>query len=96
MASSRRTLEIRFPVDGAELRLGRSGAAPLIVAGGKPPYRWLINGAVAPDQQSAGFGARSQALWRPEGAGYHDLVAVDADGASARVRVYVGAARGAP
>ena len=28
MASSRRTFEIRFPFDGAELRLGRSGAAP--------------------------------------------------------------------
>jgi len=78
-------IELRFPEDGAEIRLGRSGAAPLIAVGGAGPYRWLVDGAPV-GRSRPGAALR----WRPAGGGFHDVLAVDAGGRSARARVFVG------
>ena len=40
-------LAILFPPDGAELELSASGAIPVRLRGGVPPYTWLLNGAPA-------------------------------------------------
>ncbi len=81
-------IEIRFPVDGSDIRLGASGRAPLIAAGGEGPYRWLADGA--PVGLSAPGGTL---LWRPTGGGFHEILVLDRTGASAEARVYVGGAR---
>lgn len=81
-------LAVRFPVDGAEVRLGRSGAAPLRATGGAAPYRWLVDGAPVGGVQGA-----APFAWRPAGPGFHDILVLDADGASARAQVFVAAGR---
>lgn len=83
-----RPVAIQFPADGSELRLGRSGAAPLVATGGRPPYRWLANGA------PAGVASVGEAFaWRPRGPGFHKLSVVDEVGISASIQVFVGKSR---
>jgi len=79
-------VRISFPVDGARMRLGRSGRAPLTALGGLPPYRWLTNGA------PAGNSAPGRSLpWAPNGGGYHEVVVIDSAGAEASARVFIDA-----
>lgn len=79
-------VRINFPVNGARMRLGRSGRAPLMALGGSPPYRWLANGA------PAGQSAPGKALpWRPVGGGYHEVVVIDSAGSEASVQVFIDA-----
>ena len=80
----RRAVEIGFPADGVRLSLGGSGQAPLVATGGVGPYRWLVDGAPLGVSRP---GARLR--WRPDGPGFHEIVALDHDGAAARVRVFV-------
>ena len=77
---------ISFPVDGARMRLGRSGRAPLSALGGQPPYRWLANGA------PAGISTPGRSLpWAPKGGGFHEVVVIDSAGAEASARVFIDA-----
>ncbi|MGZ0187048.1 MAG: penicillin-binding protein 1C [Alphaproteobacteria bacterium] len=78
------SVEIRFPVDGAALRLGGSGRAPLVAAGGKPPYRWLADG----DLIGTSVPGATRA-WRPKGGGFHELLVLDAGGSSAKAKVFI-------
>lgn len=83
-----RPVAIQFPADGSELRLGRSGAAPLVATGGRPPYRWLVDGAPA---GAAGVG--EIVAWRPGGPGFHRVSVVDENGISASIQVIIGKSR---
>lgn len=82
--SGGRAVGIDFPADGAALRLGRSGALPLVASGGRGPYRWLVDGA--PVGQSDGGAALP---WRPDGPGFHRVVVVDRRGVTADARISV-------
>ncbi len=77
-------IEIRFPVAGAELQLAASGAAPLVAVGGRPPYRWVGDGAPV-----ARSGRGVAARWEAPGPGFHELTDVDAAGQAATVRFAV-------
>lgn len=82
--TGRRAVEIGFPADGVRLSLGGSGQAPLFATGGAGPYRWLVDGAPLGASRPGG-----RLPWRPDGPGFHEIVALDRDGAAARVRVFV-------
>ncbi len=79
--------EIRFPSNGATIRLTRSGAAymPLTIstAGGRPPFRWLIDG-----QAAAGEPSQDRFVWLPAGRGQVEFVVIDADGMKASSTVW--------
>ncbi|WP_208539349.1 penicillin-binding protein 1C [Algihabitans albus] len=83
--------EIVFPVSGSRLRLGDlPPALTLEASGGKRPLTWLVDGRpVASDS----LGRR--ALWRPRGAGFAEIVVVDAAGRrdAVRLRLTDGTAR---
>lgn len=86
VASSR--VRIAFPPDGAELATQRlpSGASaplPFKAEGGALPLTWLVDGR--PVKASG----RRQLLWAPSGAGFVNVVVVDANGARDRVQARV-------
>jgi penicillin-binding protein 1C len=75
--------EIVFPLDGAQLRLADLPAAlPLEASGGRRPLSWLVDGRPVPGD-SLGRGG----LWRPAGAGFAEIVVLDAAGRRDAVRV---------
>jgi penicillin-binding protein 1C len=80
-----RPLIVAFPPDGSEVRLDRDGgelSLPLVVEGGRKPFRWLVNGrpvGSAPHRRRAG--------WRPDGEGFVRITVIDADGRIARAEV---------
>ncbi len=80
-----RPLIVAFPPDGSEVRLDRDGgtpALPLVVEGGRKPFRWLVNGRPvisAPHRRRAG--------WQPDGEGFVRITVIDADGRIARAEV---------
>lgn len=79
-------VRISFPIDGARMRLGRSGRTPLTALGGTPPYRWLTNGA------PSGSSSPGRAIaWRPDGGGFHEVVVIDSAGREASARVFIDA-----
>jgi penicillin-binding protein 1C len=78
---------IEFPAPGTELFLSDRSAdagVALAASGGVAPYRWYVDGAVAPIDDVGG-----RALWRPARAGFYDIAVVDSRGvaSSAKVRV---------
>jgi penicillin-binding protein 1C len=95
------TLKIAYPPDGARIDLGvpdtglegdLAGSAPdtelraslaLKALGGVPPLTWMVDGL------PVASGARRQAAWRPEGAGFARISVVDASGASDSVMVRI-------
>jgi penicillin-binding protein 1C len=87
-------LKIAFPPDGARVDLGLAGpaAAPAPLAmkalGGVTPLTWLVNGRPVPTQDALA-GARRQAAWIPDGAGFARVSVIDAKGATDSVMVRV-------
>lgn len=88
------TLKIAFPPDGARVDLGLAGAAearaPLAMKaqGGVTPLTWLVNGRPVPAADVLA-GARRQAVWTPDGAGFARVSVIDATGATDSVMVRV-------
>lgn len=79
---------ILFPPDGAEVAVPGVGpqarGLSLSARGGAEPVVWYAEGAPVPIEPTSG-----RAIWRPSAAGFHEVMAVDAEGrrAIARVRV---------
>ncbi|MFZ4603229.1 MAG: penicillin-binding protein 1C [Caulobacterales bacterium] len=82
---------ILFPPDGAELVVDQVGEAgrglSLAARGGRSPIIWYAEGVEIGRESTSG-----RAIWKPSAAGFHDVMAVDADGRRAQVRVRVRAA----
>jgi penicillin-binding protein 1C len=80
-------LSLAFPPEGARIDLAASaidGRAllNLKVAGGAPPYTWLVDGApVTPPTR------RRETQWRPDGKGFVRISVIDGSGASESVSV---------
>jgi penicillin-binding protein 1C len=75
--------EIAFPQDGAELRLtDLPEVLPLEATGGRRPLAWLVDGRPVPVDS---LGRRGH--WQPGGAGFSEIVVVDAAGRRDAVRV---------
>ena len=87
-------LKIAFPPDGARVDLGLAGPAaahsPLAMKalGGVTPLTWLVNGRPV-STADALAGARRQATWTPDGAGFARVSVIDATGATDSVMVRV-------
>lgn len=79
--------EIVFPRHGVEVYLSPQRAFALAARGGAAGYQWYVNGELLPRETTSG-----RALWRPEAAGFYDVIVVDADGrrAQSKVRVIAG------
>lgn len=77
-------LQILSPANGATITLPAGAAAEvsLQAVGGKRPLRWLVDG-----KQVESAPHRRDALWRPEGSGFHRVVVVDAEGRSEALEV---------
>lgn len=80
-------LRLAFPPEGARIDLAASrldGRAEinLKVAGGAPPYTWLIDGAPVIEATR-----RREAAWQPPGKGFVRISVIDAAGASESVSV---------
>ena len=74
---------IAYPPQGATVNTG-GGPLVLKVAEGRPPFRWLANGApLAVDARSR------EVLWTPGGPGAVTLSVIDRDGRAARTRAWV-------
>lgn len=82
---------ILFPPDGAELVVDRAGEGgrglSLAARGGRAPVTWYAEGLEIPREDTSG-----RAIWRPSAPGFHEIMAVDADGRRASVRVRIRAA----
>lgn len=80
--------QIVYPPEGAHVDLGaKSGdLSPLLLKlqGGRPPYRWLVNGKPLPD-----ISRRRTNQWMPDGGGYSKLTVIDAMGRAASVGVFI-------
>jgi penicillin-binding protein 1C len=74
-------LRILFPPDGATVESMHDGIA-MKAAGGRPPYRWVADDRPLPEGAS---------FWKPDGAGFSLLVAIDGDGrrTASRIRVII-------
>ncbi len=77
-------LKILFPVDDSTLVLDRHQALILKAAGGRPPYRWLVNGVPL-----AANGWQPRARWQPDGNGAVTVTLLDDTGAQQKVSVWV-------
>lgn len=81
-------LHILFPPDGAEVAVASIGpdsrGLSLSARGGAAPVVWYAEGAPVPREPTSG-----RAIWRPSAAGFHEIMAVDAEGRRATVRVRV-------
>lgn len=75
--------QISFPPQGAELWTEDLSRGFIPMAAGTPPLRWYHDGQALPEDGAG------QALWRPDGEGFHELVVVDGTGRSARVQVRI-------
>ena len=80
-------LKLAFPPDGARIDLAASaveGRAQLNlkVAGGAPPYTWLVDGAPV-----TGPIRRRETAWQPDGKGFMRISVIDGTGASESVSV---------
>jgi penicillin-binding protein 1C len=77
---------ISFPPDGAVLPWRGGDGVPLVVEGGRPPLRWLVDGRPLAARDG---GPRRPPEWLPDGRGFARLTVLDADGRgdSATVRV---------
>src|SRR5262249_45484998 len=73
--------KIVYPPDGALIEW-RGEELPLEAAGGKLPFRWLVDGKPLP----AGL-PRRPVYWQPKDVGFAQLTVIDAEGRSARSRV---------
>lgn len=81
-----RPLEISFPRDGASISIDRaSGPAelPLVAAGGRPPYRWVLSGKPQPATNAP------TSKWAIDTRGQYELGLIDADGASAKSSFWI-------
>ncbi len=81
------SLRLAFPPEGARIDLAASAAdgrpeLNLKVAGGAPPYTWLVDGApiLSPTR-------RREAIWQPPGKGFLRISVIDGTGASESVSV---------
>jgi len=77
---------ISFPPNGAVLPWRGGDGVPLVVEGGRPPLRWLVDGRPLAARDG---GPRRPPEWLPDGRGFARLTVLDADGRgdSATVRV---------
>jgi penicillin-binding protein 1C len=80
-------LKLAFPPDGAKIDLAASaadgqGQLNLKVAGGAPPYTWLVDGTPV-----TGPIRRRETAWQPGGKGFMRISVVDGTGASESVSV---------
>jgi penicillin-binding protein 1C len=81
------TLKLAFPPEGAKIDLAASaldgrGQLNLKVAGGAPPYTWLVDGAPVLEPTR-----RREAAWQPAGKGFVRISVIDGTGASESVSV---------
>jgi len=81
------TLKLAFPPDGARIDLSAAALdgnarLNLKVAGGSPPYTWLVDGTPVTDPQR-----RRETQWQPPGKGFMRISVIDATGASESVSV---------
>jgi penicillin-binding protein 1C len=81
------SLRLAFPPEGARIDLAASTIEGrpelnLKVAGGAPPYTWLVDGApiLSPTR-------RREAIWQPPGKGFLRISVIDGTGASESVSV---------
>ncbi len=81
------SLKLAFPPEGARIDLSASTTdgrpeLNLKVAGGAPPYTWLVDGApiLSPTR-------RREAIWQPPGKGFLRISVIDGTGASESVSV---------
>ncbi len=80
-------LKLAFPPDGARIDLSAAaldgnGRLNLKVAGGSPPYTWLVDGTPVTEPQR-----RRETQWQPPGKGFMRISVIDATGASESVSV---------
>ncbi|AMJ63698.1 penicillin-binding protein 1C [Bosea sp. PAMC 26642] len=80
-------LRLAFPPEGARIDLAGSGMdgrgqLNLKVAGGAPPYTWLVDGAPVLEPTR-----RREATWQPGGKGFVRISVIDGTGASESVSV---------
>jgi penicillin-binding protein 1C len=87
LAMTTPTLKLAFPPEGARIDLAASaaegqGQLNLKVAGGAPPYTWLVDGnpVMAPTR-------RREAAWQPPSKGFMRISVIDGTGASESVSV---------
>jgi penicillin-binding protein 1C len=87
LAMTTPTLKLAFPPEGARIDLAASaaegpGQLNLKVAGGAPPYTWLVDGnpVLAPTR-------RREAAWQPPSKGFMRISVIDGTGASESVSV---------
>jgi len=84
----REGLSILFPPADAEVLVLDFGASArglsLSARGGRGPLTWYAKGARVPSEATSG-----RAIWRPSAPGFYNVMVVDADGQSARVRVRI-------
>ncbi|HEY1433447.1 MAG TPA: penicillin-binding protein 1C [Stellaceae bacterium] len=73
--------KIVYPPDGALIEW-RGEELPLEAAGGKRPFRWLVDGKPLPPAEP-----RRPIYWQPEGVGFARLTVIDGDGRSAHSTV---------
>jgi len=80
--------ELSYPPDGARVDLGLSGPNPmpliLKLRTGRPPFTWLIN-----DRPIATDPYDWQAAWLPDTGGFVTVSVIDAQGRSARIRLFL-------
>ena len=77
------TLAIAFPVDGSVIRLGGGvRSIPIRIEGGRRPFHLFVN--AAPLSRAT---RKRTIAWPPDGAGFYEIMALDAGGATARVTV---------
>ncbi len=87
-ASAAIPLRIAFPPQDARIDLGLARGAPpseelaMKATGGVAPFTWLVNGKPVVEQTP-----RRQASWLPDGAGFAQVSIVDAQGATASVKI---------
>ncbi|GIL41536.1 penicillin-binding protein 1C [Roseiterribacter gracilis] len=74
-----RPLAIAFPVDGTILPFDADAQLPLEARDGRAPIRWFVDGRPI---------ASDTTRWTPDGAGWSTITAIDADGVTARTRVF--------
>ena len=84
-AASGTPLAVAFPPDGAEVEVGAMTGTPLPLPlealGGRPPFRWLVNGLPLAADGSG------PAAWRPDGHGFAEITVIDAAGRTATSNV---------
>ncbi|WP_248311643.1 penicillin-binding protein 1C [Bosea sp. ASV33] len=81
------TLKLAFPPDGARIDLSAAALdgnarLNLKVAGGSPPYTWLVDGTPVTEPQR-----RRETQWQPPGKGFMRISVIDGTGASESVSV---------